>query len=85
MPDKVQIRSIGSNTGSTTYVSSFSPVLGGVYRSGTLINDTTNGYWCGSEAWNGSLRAGLNYDSTNLHFNNLRRYYGLYIRCVQAP
>ncbi|MBQ6409944.1 hypothetical protein IJI18_01650 [Candidatus Saccharibacteria bacterium] len=85
LPDRAQIRSIGPSAGSSIYVPNFSPVLGGYYYSGTLVNETTYGRWWGSEAWNGSLRAGLIYDSTNLHFNNLRRYMGFYIRCVQAP
>ena len=85
LPDTMQTRSIGPNSGSTTYVSSFSPILGGNYYNGTLTNEATHGYWWGSEAYNGARRYLLNYDGSSLYTSNGRRYFGYYIRCVQAP
>ena len=80
-----QMLSIGPNTGSAAYVSSFSPVSGGNYGNGTLNNEATHGLWWGSEAYNGASRRRLRYDSNNLYTTNGRRIDGYYIRCVQAP
>ena len=87
LPNATQIRSIGPDSGSTTYVSSFSPVLGGNYNASVLDRDTTNGYWWGSEAYNGAVRRNLGYSNdTLLYISNYGgRNRGYYIRCVQAP
>ena len=84
LPNNTQIQSIGDN--SSTYISSFSPVLGGRYINGSIGNETTHGYWWGSEAYNGAARYSLYYNSdVKLYLNNYFRYTGYYIRCVQAP
>ena len=85
LPSRVQTRSIGPGAGSSTYVSSFSPVLGGDYGNATLDNESTHGYWWGSEAYNGARRYYLNYNGSSLYTSYGSRYYGRYVRCVQAP
>ena len=86
LPDKTQTRSIAPDSGSATYISSFSPVLGGNYRNSALDNEAERGLWWGSEAYNGAIRYYLNYDGSSLYtYRSGRRYDGFYIRCVQAP
>ena len=86
LPSRVQTRSIGPSAGSSTYVSNFSPVLGGYYSNGTLYNEDTHGYWWGSTAYNGALRYYLGYNGSSLYTGNgYRRHVGVYVRCVQAP
>ena len=66
-------------------INSFFPVLGGNYANGTLNNESTYGYWWGSTAYNGAARYGLGYNGSGLYTGgNLVRYYGRYVRCVQA-
>ncbi|MBQ6410192.1 hypothetical protein IJI18_02990 [Candidatus Saccharibacteria bacterium] len=86
LPNVTQIRSIGPDSGSTTYISAFNPVLGGFYSNLNLTNETTHGYWWGSTAANGAARCGLYYNGSSLYttYRNGRRN-GDYIRCVQAP
>ena len=85
LPDKAQTRSIGPNAGSDTYVSSFSPVLGGNYYNGTLQSEATYGNWWGSEAYVGAARYRLYYNGSSLYTGTGYRLSGYYIRCVQAP
>ena len=83
LPTTKQIDTIGgASPGSTTYISSFSPVLGGNYVNGTLDNESTYGLWWGSTAYSGAVRYGLYYDGSSLYTGNFRRYYGYYVRCV---
>ena len=85
LPSKVQIDNItGGNSGSTTYVSVFNPVLGGNYDNSILIYESTYGFWWGNEFYNNALRHGLFYTDGRLYTST---YYGLrsngrYIRCV---
>ena len=69
--------------GQNRNLTSFSPVLGGVYYNGTLYNESTNGYWWGSEAYSGARRYRLNYYGSSLYTNNGYRSDGRYVRCVQ--
>ena len=83
LPSKTQIDSIGgASPGSSTYVPSFSPVLGGYYTNGTLRNESTYGFWWGSTAYNGALRYTLGYNGSSLYTNNSGRRAGVYVRCV---
>ena len=83
LPNMKQIDAIGGTSpGSSTYVSSFSPVLGGVYINGTPDSETNRGLWWTSEGKNGSLRNHLTFNNTNLYTSSNYRYAGLYIRCV---
>ena len=83
LPSQAQIRSIGNNSG--MYISNFSPVLGGVYGNGALQNEAAGARWWGSEKYDNAIRYTLGYDGNNLNINWNRRYFGYYIRCVQAP
>ena len=85
LPDTVQTRSIGPDSGSAIYISSFSPVLGGNYNNGTLNSETMNGVWWGSVAYNGAQRYRLYYNGSSLYTGYYARRNGFYIRCVQAP
>ena len=62
----------------------FNSVLGGYYRNGTLLNESTYGYWWGSTAYNGAQRysLGYNYNGGNLYTGNYGRRDGSYVRCV---
>ncbi|MBR3252472.1 hypothetical protein IKF84_00115 [Candidatus Saccharibacteria bacterium] len=84
MPSDEQTRTIGPDAGSTTYVNSFSPVLGGYYRNGSLDNAEKYGRWWGNESTNGALRSYLGRAGTSLHSSDYYRYGGIYIRCIQA-
>ena len=78
LPSKTQIDSQRD-------VASFSPVLGGYYFNGTLYNETTHGFWWGSEAYIGAVRYAMGYNGSSLYTDlNVRRA-GRYVRCVQAP
>ena len=86
MPAKTQIDSLSGGSSSTTYVGSFSPVLGGGYNNGTLTNEFAYGRWWGSTvSIDGALRYLLVYNGSRLYTGgDGRRYLGLYVRCVQA-
>ncbi|MBR3252893.1 hypothetical protein IKF84_02380 [Candidatus Saccharibacteria bacterium] len=86
MPSKTQIDSIGgASPGSTTYVSSFSPVLGGYYYGGSSHDESSRGNWWGSTAYNGARRYALNYYNSSLYTGNgASRSNGSSIRCIQA-
>ncbi|MBR3252846.1 hypothetical protein IKF84_02130 [Candidatus Saccharibacteria bacterium] len=65
-----------------TNVSIFSPVLGGQYNNGALVDESTVGSWWGSTTYNNMRRYVLYYDGNALStIYNMRRG-GLYIRCV---
>ena len=68
-------------------VASFSPVFGGGYSGSTLVNESTVGYWWGSEAVNGTMRYYLRYNSNGnyLSTGTDNRFVGFYVRCVQKP
>ena len=83
MPSTTQAKTIGSSAGTTTYVSSFSPILGGAYRNSALTDEATRGHWWGSEKNNGFRRNTLRYEgSDSLYIGNRPRFDGLYIRCI---
>ncbi|MBR3252550.1 hypothetical protein IKF84_00535 [Candidatus Saccharibacteria bacterium] len=84
LPSVEQSRSIGPDAGSATYVSAFSPVLGGYYANGTFYDGSVYGYWWGSISRNGAVRYVLSYNGSILYNNNRGRNYGFYIRCIQA-
>ncbi|MBQ3441128.1 hypothetical protein IJG27_02325 [Candidatus Saccharibacteria bacterium] len=83
LPSKKQIDNIGgASPGSTTYITSFSPVLGGGQRNGTLYDEARAGVWWTSETYNNTLRYILRYNGDNLYNSYNRREDGYYIRCV---
>ena len=76
------MRSIANNT--STYVSSFSPVLGGRYYNSSLGNEDDRGFWWGSEGGEtyASRRRRIFYDGNNLSTAVTYRHDGFYIRCI---
>ena len=84
LPSVEQIRSIGPDAGSTTYVSNFSPVLGGNYANGKLYFESTRGFWWGSTMFDGAARYLLYYYGSSLYTYNVDRVDGFYVRCIQA-
>ena len=85
MPNKDQIDSIGGEgSGSTTYISSFSPVLGGIYGDGSLRDKDTRGAWWSSIVYNNASRYYLGYDAASIWTGARVRLNGIYVRCVQA-
>ncbi|MBQ3293014.1 hypothetical protein IJG93_01750 [Candidatus Saccharibacteria bacterium] len=83
LPSEDQSRSIGNDT--KTYISDFSPVLGGYYLNGTLNSESTLGLWWSSTASNGAGRYRLDYHGSSLYtVSGVRRVNGYYVRCVQA-
>ncbi|MBQ3293022.1 hypothetical protein IJG93_01795 [Candidatus Saccharibacteria bacterium] len=85
MPAQTQIDSLSGGSSSTTYVGSFSPVLGGYYGNGTLNSESTRGIWWGNTVHNGAFRYILYYDGSSLYTSGGgRRSDGYYVRCVQA-
>ena len=67
---------------SATSVLKFSPVTGGYYFSGSLIN-TFNGCWWSTTANGADNRYYLSYISS-LNTSGDNRYFGYYIRCVRT-
>ena len=86
LPTVTQTRTIGPNSGSTTYISILSPVLGGDYMIGELKREDKYGYFWNSTAASGSAlkRNDLYYDGSILSNASKSRHSGAYIRCVQA-
>ena len=84
LPNRTQTRSIGPDSGSTTYVSAFSPIITGAYMNGTLGSEDTEGNWWSSQSSSATSRARLVYKNDALNTGGLRRYDGIAIRCVQA-
>ena len=60
----------------------FNQVLGGSYSNGALSNESTRGFWWGSETINNAQRYLLYYKDINLSTSGSNRRDGLYIRCV---
>ena len=84
LPSQTQIDSLSGGSSNTTYVGSFSPVLGGYYLNGTLGNESTYGFWWGSTAYDSAQRYLLYYDGSSLYTDGGTRRSGFYVRCVQA-
>ncbi|MBR3252960.1 hypothetical protein IKF84_02715 [Candidatus Saccharibacteria bacterium] len=82
LPTPIQTRIIGPDVGSSTYISSFSPVLGGRYGNGILNYESTRGFWWGNTASTGAERYILAYNGSVLYTGSGVRTNGFYIRCV---
>ncbi len=69
-------------SGITSYVSAFSPVYGGHYRTGQIYNSNRGNMWS-SDAYTGVNRYYLTYYSGALSMqNNTGRIDGFFIRCI---
>ena len=84
LPSATQIGSLSGESGSSMYVSDFSPVLGGNYTNGTLNGESTRGRFLGFIMYDGARRYSLNYSGGNLYTGNCSRSDAFYICCVQA-
>ena len=82
LPSTEQTQTIGNGT--DNYVPAFSPTLGGFYYNGSPGYIATRGIWWSSTMYDTVIRYILSYNSTNLYISDGYRYYGFYIRCVQA-
>ena len=83
LPSITQIRTIGPNSpGSSTYVSIFSPILGGDYSNSILYHEDTRGFWWGSTPDNGAKRHRLGYNGSGLFSANEYNRVANYIRCI---
>lgn len=66
----------------TSYISAFSPVTGGFYSDGWLLN-TRIGYWWSSTAHDSSYQYNLRYNGSNLYTSaNNSKNLGYYVRCI---
>jgi len=85
LPTSVEQGTIGSSSGSTTYVSAWLPVYAGIYRNASLMGASTNGSWWSSTSYANTMRRYMYYDSGELRSEStVERYYGLSIRCIRA-
>ena len=89
LPSQSQIESLGGaygGSGSTTYVSAFSPVYSGNYYNGSLRNtgSTGVGYWWSSTASSSTGRYCLFYYGGSLGVSGYDRYNGFPVRCVRS-
>ena len=74
----------GSATTADTNANKFTPIYGGYYSNGSLVDATTYGYWWSSTARNASGQYGLRYDNGSLRtYSNLTRL-GFYVRCMRS-
>ncbi|MDO4753044.1 MAG: FISUMP domain-containing protein, partial [Candidatus Saccharibacteria bacterium] len=68
----------------TNYVSTFKPIVGGIYYDNALRN-TDYGYWWSSTVYDATLREYLGYNSASTMFTNhtgIGRVNGFYVRCI---
>lgn len=70
----------------TGYTSAFSPVTGGYFVNGSLIDTTSYGYWWSSTAGNSSdqYRLGYNGSSLNTSYDYDTKLHGFYVRCIRS-
>ena len=71
-------------SGITTYTSAFSPVLSGVYISGTLFNTNSYGNWWSATANGSSSQHYLYYSSGSLGTSDDVKYLGFSVRCIRS-
>ena len=67
----------------STYLSAFAPVTGGLYSFGTL-NDTGNGFWWSSTAYDSSRQYYLLYSGSSLNTNTNVKLLGISVRCIRS-
>ncbi|MBQ8985343.1 hypothetical protein IJ076_02190, partial [Candidatus Saccharibacteria bacterium] len=85
LPTNAEQGTIGSSSGSTTYVSAFSPVYSGYNYNGSPYGVGSNGYWWSSTAYGSTYRYNLLYYSGSLYSGNGNsRYVGYSVRCIRA-
>ena len=77
-------KQIDNQKDTSDFIATFSPVFGGDYNNSNLDNESTYGFWWGSEAYNQMERWLMAYTSSDFLYTNFhyRRTNGFYIRCV---
>ena len=74
-----------SISGIKSYSSAFSPIYGGIYNGGSLLNTTGYGFWWSSTAYNASGQYTLGYIFGSLGASDYgNKGNGLYVRCVRT-
>lgn len=74
-------------SGITGYVSAFSPVLSGFYRTGTLSATGSYGYWWSATASNSGNQCSMNYSGSGLYLyagGSNDGGYGFSVRCIRS-
>ena len=77
----------GSNSqqsGITSYVDAFSPVLSGFYSNGSLYNTGSYGYWWSATAYSSAFQYSLRYDGSSLDTRSNLKYVGYSVRCIRS-
>ena len=77
----------GSNSqqsGITSFVDAFSPVLSGGYGNGTLNSTGSRGYWWSATADYSNYQYRLNYNGSSLNTGNNNKYNGFSVRCIRS-
>ena len=70
--------------GITSYSSAFSPVLSGVYYSGSLYGTGFEGNWWSATAYSSISQYRLFYNGSSLDTNGSGKNYGYSVRCVRS-
>ncbi|MBQ8984999.1 hypothetical protein IJ076_00345, partial [Candidatus Saccharibacteria bacterium] len=85
LPTNAEQGTIGSSSGSTTYVSAFSPVYSGYYNNGSPYDVGSYGYWWSSTAGNSTSRYNMYYYSGSLYSGSYDyRGLGYSVRCIRT-
>ena len=71
-------------SGITGYVSAFSPVLSGLYSSGSLLSTGSTGRWWSATAANINNQYYLYYGGSSLYTNTNRKNFGNSVRCIRS-
>ena len=70
--------------GITSYTSAFSPVLSGVYYSGTLSNTGSYGVWWAATASDSRNQYNLYYNGSSLYASRNDKFNGFSVRCIRS-
>ena len=71
-------------SGITSFVDAFSPVLSGRYYNGTLYNTGSRGYWWSATANGISPQYYLYYNGSSLNTSNYGKHVGYSVRCIRS-
>ena len=83
-PKGWRLPTYNEQSGITSYVSAFSPVLSGYYFSGTLRHTGSRGYWWSATAYTSSFyRYYLYYNGSSLNTNYRDKSNGFSVRCIR--
>ena len=83
-PKGWRLPTINEMNGITSYVSAFSPVGSGYYRSGSLYATGSVGYWWSATANSGTRQYYLGYGSGSLNTDSDGKTIGFSVRCIRS-